>query len=277
MTTDTLKFRTQFQIRILPKFSGRKPTDVEVAVWRDVIVAIESPEDGAVALALHHSMNPHYFEDDTLELRMEGKSMVMDFIEDILHDHGHRQKRYHLSVTCSEVNNELVEGKEKEIIIDCTIRTVGTEEAQSTLRATVLLNTDPVPEFADYKEALAWQTEEWLAGRPWHNTHDPISDDQYEKGAPQRHMANYGECCPDFSCCNPELLTPKSERGTLIGIRTTQGQEAFDRAMEGLGFKALDVLVEAMAENGSTIHVVGGDPEKVLPAFKDDDKPETIN
>ncbi len=36
-------------------------------------------------------------------------------------------------------------------------------------------------------ESIEFQTAEWVAGRPWHNT---VRD----------------ECCPDFSCCQAELL-----------------------------------------------------------------------
>lgn len=37
------------------------------------------------------------------------------------------------------------------------------------------------------------QLSEWVEGRPFHNTVDD-------------------ECCPDFSCCRPELLAPRYAR-----------------------------------------------------------------
>lgn len=37
------------------------------------------------------------------------------------------------------------------------------------------------------------QLEQWVAGNPQHN-----------------HVLD--ECCPDFSCCRPELLAPEHER-----------------------------------------------------------------
>ena len=44
-----------------------------------------------------------------------------------------------------------------------------------------------------YKERCDYQLSEWVKGNLIHNTTD-------------------GECCPDFSCCRPELLQPKEIR-----------------------------------------------------------------
>lgn len=43
------------------------------------------------------------------------------------------------------------------------------------------------------KESVQKQLDLWLKGEPWHNS---ITD----------------ECCPDFSCCRPELLASEDER-----------------------------------------------------------------
>ena len=43
------------------------------------------------------------------------------------------------------------------------------------------------------RESLKYQTDEWVAGRPWHNI---VRD----------------ECCPDFSCCLPKNLAPLEVR-----------------------------------------------------------------
>ena len=43
------------------------------------------------------------------------------------------------------------------------------------------------------------QLERWVAGDPQHN-HD---------------LPDGGECCPDFSCCRPELLAPVEVRETF--------------------------------------------------------------
>lgn len=51
----------------------------------------------------------------------------------------------------------------------------------------------------DYLRSLITQTESWIDGKPKHN---PFSD----------------ECCPDFSCCVPDMMMPDAKRlelGTL--------------------------------------------------------------
>jgi len=47
-----------------------------------------------------------------------------------------------------------------------------------------------------YKQRVKSQTDEWVKGNPIHNTVDD-------------------ECCPDFSCCKPELLQPEEIRKTF--------------------------------------------------------------
>lgn len=46
----------------------------------------------------------------------------------------------------------------------------------------------------DYRVALNHQLTEWVNGR---STHLPPP---------------YGECCPDFSCCYPDMMMPSGER-----------------------------------------------------------------
>lgn len=41
------------------------------------------------------------------------------------------------------------------------------------------------------------QLEKWVAGKPIHNHSRPMLG---------------GECCPDFSCCKPDLLAPAETR-----------------------------------------------------------------
>lgn len=50
--------------------------------------------------------------------------------------------------------------------------------------------------YAKGDDGVSHQLEMWLKGKPWHN---PIRD----------------ECCPDFSCCRPELLAPYDVRKTF--------------------------------------------------------------
>jgi hypothetical protein len=56
-----------------------------------------------------------------------------------------------------------------------------------------------------YREAVEYQLQEWLAGRPWHNPFDP--DDTRHDGDTGR-----GECCPDFSCCAPHMMASEEAR-----------------------------------------------------------------
>lgn len=47
----------------------------------------------------------------------------------------------------------------------------------------------------NYRERCEYQLDEWVKGNPVHNNVDD-------------------ECCPDFSCCRPELLQPEKVRKT---------------------------------------------------------------
>ncbi len=64
------------------------------------------------------------------------------------------------------------------------------------------------PTFTCYADAAAFQLREWAEGRPWHNPWSP--DGSY--GEDSRD----GECCPDFSCCRPDLIWNKERRYAFI-------------------------------------------------------------
>lgn len=86
-----------------------------------------------------------------------------------------------------------------------------------------------VPIVATHRE----QTERWVAGDSVHV-----------------RVGNCWECCPDFSCCYPDLQRPKAER------------EAFARAdgmaREAFYSAALGALVERTLGHGlGRVHVVG--------------------
>lgn len=49
------------------------------------------------------------------------------------------------------------------------------------------------------------QLQQWLEGRPVHNQ-------------------ERDECCPDFSCCCPELLAPPEVRKLFVERKDLQGQ-----------------------------------------------------
>lgn len=58
----------------------------------------------------------------------------------------------------------------------------------------------------------------WVEGESIHNGPDSIE----------------GECCPDFSCCNPEMLLPRPEREAYMKQRL--------RHIEGDSVLALSTL-----------------------------------
>ena len=70
--------------------------------------------------------------------------------------------------------------------------------------------------------SCAYQLVEWLRGNPVHNV--------IRK-----------ECCPDFSCCSPELLWPIERRREFV--------EASDEHRDEMLFGALGMLVRSEAVN----------------------------
>ena len=52
----------------------------------------------------------------------------------------------------------------------------------------------------EYKDSLMRQTNLWIQGIPIHNT---FSD----------------ECCPDFSCCRPEMFTTDDDKRRAQGMK----------------------------------------------------------
>ena len=65
---------------------------------------------------------------------------------------------------------------------------------------------------AGYLDRLRQQTSEWLNGNPQHNKVDD-------------------ECCPDFSCCQPDLLAPKEVREIFYNAEKTGNQKLIDRML----------------------------------------------
>jgi hypothetical protein len=73
-----------------------------------------------------------------------------------------------------------------------------------------------------YDEALEYQLEEWVAGRPWHN--------------PYTKFGTGGECCPDFSCCKPDLLWDVALREEFAeATRNGQDEKVHAMLMQSLG------------------------------------------
>ena len=68
------------------------------------------------------------------------------------------------------------------------------------------------------------------------------------------HNADRGECCPDFSCCKPELLAPKDEREAFVKLG--------EKGRMGLLGAFLGRAIE-LAGKGEKIYVIG-DPLNYL-------------
>jgi hypothetical protein len=81
------------------------------------------------------------------------------------------------------------------------------------------------------------QLDLWVAGNPVHNGErdDPMS-----------------ECCPDFSCCCPELLQPVEVR-EAFRVADEKKRAAF------LG-SFLGAMIAARAPDAK-VHIAGSDPE----------------
>ena len=73
------------------------------------------------------------------------------------------------------------------------------------------------------------------------------------------HNEESGECCPDFSCCNEKMKTPKVQRELFLKAYK-EGDDTVMYAMLG-GF-----LGEAIAghEKGKNVHIAGSLPEEKL-------------
>ena len=97
-------------------------------------------------------------------------------------------------------------------------------------------------DFANYEDAQKHQLLEWVDGRPWHNPWAP--------GAAQAFPGDTreGECCPDFSCCRPDMLWA-ADRRIAFALAT-------DEAREGMLFGALSGLTRTIDDS---VYVAGND------------------
>lgn len=98
-----------------------------------------------------------------------------------------------------------------------------------------MLNKNSFEECNNYRERCRYQTEEWVKGNAVHNYID-------------------NECCPDFSCCKPELLQPKEIRETFLHAKEEQRL--------GMLFSFLGAGLSSMGhEVGESVHLADGKHE----------------
>lgn len=62
-----------------------------------------------------------------------------------------------------------------------------------------------------------------------------------------------GECCPDFSCCNPKLLAPKEVRETFAAAERSGNKKVVDRML-------MEFLGRLLA--GENVHIAGLEASK---------------
>ena len=90
-----------------------------------------------------------------------------------------------------------------------------------------------------YKERVGCQLSEWDKGNPIHNDID-------------------GECCPDFSCCQPKLLQPKEVREAFAAAEK-EGKEDLKMSMLGT---FLGTVIEnhlSKKEDPPKVHIAGSE------------------
>lgn len=98
--------------------------------------------------------------------------------------------------------------------------------------------TTETPTFENYQDAAQHQLREWAEGRPWHNPWAP--DGSFGEGRGD------GECCPDFSCCRPDLIWNRERRFAFVAA---QGEERYR------------MLISALVNltDPNTVYVAGGE------------------
>ena len=84
---------------------------------------------------------------------------------------------------------------------------------------------------SSYAERVKFQLDEWKRGNSIHNDVDD-------------------ECCPDFSCCKPELLASKEKRETFCAV-VEKGDEDTKMGM------LMEFLGRGMAEIGKDVYISG--------------------
>lgn len=83
------------------------------------------------------------------------------------------------------------------------------------------------------------QTQAWLEGNPIHNK-------------------ERDECCPDFSCCQPELLAPYEVRKKFV-----EADDATRHKMLGMFLGACIDLAFKKKGKKNNVHIAGDEPTEI--------------
>lgn len=86
-----------------------------------------------------------------------------------------------------------------------------------------------------YRESVATQMRLWLEGKPVHN-----------------HFAN--ECCPDFSCCSPELLWPEERRKAFAEASPSIRETMLTDALAAVMYPEIKVHIPGQVDPDATQH-----------------------
>lgn len=101
----------------------------------------------------------------------------------------------------------------------------------------------------------AEQLELWVNGNSVHN-HERTIILEDKDGSEKVIQMEGGECCPDFSCCKPQLQWPEETRFRFYKARLEGDTDTTDR-MLGM---ALGAAIElATNGKGTKVHVVDTD------------------
>jgi hypothetical protein len=97
-------------------------------------------------------------------------------------------------------------------------------------------------QYKRYKKGVEHQLEQWLAGNPVHNNWD--------------NDPNNSECCPDFSCCNKQLMWSEKMRKAYVEhpeLRDEMGATAlFEMLQQNGSLDGVEIL--GLTKNNQAIN-----------------------
>ena len=94
----------------------------------------------------------------------------------------------------------------------------------------------------EWKVESQRQLSEWVAGRPFHLKIEGV--------------AEYESCCPDFSCCTPEMLQPVEVRKAFLVANEDDRTKFLGGFLQGMMAK----MMEEREDKDVRVYVATGDP-----------------
>lgn len=93
----------------------------------------------------------------------------------------------------------------------------------------------------------------WVEGKSVHNDDKWIEFVDGDGNVVERRKMDGGECCPDFSCCKPELQAPREVREAFAA--------ASPRERDKFLMSFLTAAIE-LAGHADKVYIAGRDPEE---------------